>query len=70
MDGVAVGREVAEVREQQAAAIGQRDEALARGAAERLLADEIGAIVVVERGGEHFRRAGGALVRRAARRAR
>ncbi len=55
MDGVAVGREVAEIRQQQAAAVGQLDEPLTRGATERLLADEIGAIVVVERRRKDFR---------------
>src|SRR5262245_10530613 len=55
-------REIAHRREQQAAAIGELHELLTRGAAERSLADQFGALVPAERRREHLRGSCGALV--------
>ena len=57
---IALRREVLRVGEPQAAILGQLHEFLNAGAAERALADDIGALVAVERRDEQLRGAGGA----------
>ena len=59
---IAFRREVARGRQPQAGAVGQPHQLLRRGAADRVLADEVGALVADHRRGKDLRRAGGAGV--------
>src|SRR6476646_5579822 len=52
--GLAVGRQVAGVGEPQTAVLRKLDELLESSASERVLADQIRAIVALERGGEYL----------------
>ena len=56
LNDVAVRRQVAGVREPEAAAVGQAHELLDARTAERALADQVRALVPVERGSEELRR--------------
>ena len=58
VDGLAGRREIARVREPEAAVLGKLHQLLDAGAAERVLAHEVRALVAVERGGEDLGRAG------------